>query len=88
MTSTTTSKKDALGRAEFIVSADEETLDVVLDRQGFRRLVQTLEQLAERGERQDFGISGRQGKGRNGAASRKSLVLTKLTFHIDDKPTR
>lgn len=83
----TASRKSTLGRAEFVIRAEEETLDVVLDRQGFRRLVQTLERLAEQGEKQEFEKSGRQGKDRNGTAS-KNLSLTKLLFHIEDKPIR
>lgn len=79
----TTSNKRPLGRAQFVVQADHETLAVHLDRQGFRRLLQTLEQLAETGDRQDFEQSGRQQQGLGDAAP-QDVSVGKLTFHIDD----
>ncbi len=76
-----TPKKGALGQAQFLLN--DGTLEVHLDRHGFRRLLQTLELLAEHGEKQDFEKSGRQSKGRSGTAS-QGPALTKLTFHISD----
>lgn len=57
------------------------TLSVQLDRAGFRRLIQTLEQLAETGEPQTFEKSGR-GPARSGTGE-KTTHPQKLVFRID-----
>ena len=77
------SKEGALGRAQFIVRADDEALEVRLDRLGFRRLLRTLETLAKDGGKQEFRQSGKQRRGRNGSASTDFSPI-KLTFHIDE----
>ena len=83
----TASGKEARGRVRFEMQANEQALAVHLDRQGFRRLLQTLEQLAQTGGQQIFERSGRQRRGRNGKAP-KTPPLTKLVFEIDEKPER
>ena len=80
------SRKRPLGRAQFIVQDEDQTLEVRLDRQGFRRLLLTLETLAQDGGKQDFERSGRQSSSRNGSAS-KEFSPTKITFHLDEAAT-
>jgi hypothetical protein len=77
------SKESALGRAQFILRAEDEALEVRLDRLGFRRLLRTLEILAKDGGKQEFRQSGRQRRGRNGGAF-EDFSPTKLTFHIEE----
>ncbi|MDH3661019.1 MAG: hypothetical protein OEU92_13510 [Alphaproteobacteria bacterium] len=62
------------GKARFEVADDGKAIAVHLDRQGFRRLLETLERLAATGERQAFEKSGRGGHGG---------MMEKLVFHID-----
>ncbi|MEZ5932928.1 MAG: hypothetical protein R3F54_13420 [Alphaproteobacteria bacterium] len=76
-------RKIPRGRVQFDMQDNGRALDVRLDRAGFRRLLETLERLAETGERQAFEKSGRARPGsRNGAANRESAVVS-LIFHID-----
>ncbi len=65
------------GKARFEMAREGETLSVHLDRKGFRRLLDTLERLAETGEPQTFEKSGRAGSGEGRAP------LEKLVFHIE-----
>ena len=65
------------GKARFEIEGSGKALAVHLDRQGFRRLLETLERLAATGERQTFERSGR---GRPGASNN---AMRKLVFHID-----
>ena len=75
-------EKAAMGRAQFVLENEDETLVVRLDRQGFRRLLQTLERLAASGEPQDFGKSGRPLR-KHKAVSRKDVSIKKLAFILD-----
>lgn len=82
---TTAAEERKVGRAQFDMKSDEQTLTVQLDRQGFRRLLQTLEKLAESGQPQDFGRSGRKRrrKARSGDAA-KEVSIDKLRFFLDE----
>lgn len=78
-------KKPPRGRVQFEMQESGRSLAVHLDRAGFRRLLETLERLAETGEEQDFEKSGRARPGsRNGAADKRSSVA-RLVFHIDSE---
>ena len=57
---TARSRQEPAGRANFEIELDQRTLAIHLDRAGFRRLLQTLERLAETGETQAFERSGRR----------------------------
>ncbi len=83
----TAPRKGARGRAQFVIQAESETLEVHLDRQGFRRLLETLEQLAQTGDQQTFKKSGRQRKGQ-ACVSSKGTSFEKLLFCFDDAPAR
>lgn len=72
----------AKGRAQFLVHSKMETVEVQLDRQGFRRLLQSLEQLAETGERQVFDRSGRRRRD-NGSMASDDFSVKQLTFSIE-----
>ena len=76
--------KVSKGRARFELGRGGKTINVQLDRQGFRRLVETLEKLAATGERQTFEKSGRRRQSGKGQTSDKGSLLDKLVFHIDD----
>ena len=77
-------KKAPRGKARLELESDGKTLSVQLDRAGFRRLIQTLEQLAETGEPQTFEKSGR-GPGRSGSgADQQDNHPKKLVFRIND----
>ena len=78
----TTAGQPPLGRAAFTLE-DDQTLNVVLDRQGFYRLLRTLETLAAEGERQTFQKSGRQNRKKNGAMT-KGSTLKSVIFQIED----
>jgi hypothetical protein len=77
------SRKIALGRAEFVVRPEDETLAVELDRKGFRRLLLTLEELAKSGHRQEFERSGRQHAAPKGNGTPRPAIV-RLRFSIDD----
>lgn len=79
-------KKADPGRAEFLVQEDG-VLAIHLDRLGFRRLLKTLERLAENGEFQEFESSGPQTKSRNGR-TRQRRSVTSLAFHLDEQTSR
>lgn len=70
------------GKARFETDGDGKGLIVQVDRQGFRRLLQTLERLAATGESQTFEKSGRS---RRRAGGDKGSVLDQIVFHIDDR---
>ncbi|MEM7045084.1 MAG: hypothetical protein AAF543_19925 [Pseudomonadota bacterium] len=72
------------GKARFELGRGGKTLSVHVDRQGFRRLVQTLERLAETGERQTFEKSGRRPSGVGNRSEHGEKAPDKLVFHIDD----
>ena len=75
----------AKGKARFELGRGGKTLAVHVDRQGFRRLVETLERLAETGERQMFEKSGRRSSGAKTSRSVDgNAAPDKLVFHIDD----
>ena len=77
-------KKAPRGEARFEAESNGTSITVHLDRQGFRRLLETLERLAETGEAQTFEKSGRgRGKSVRGAGE-QGLDLQKLMFRIDD----
>lgn len=72
-------KRIPRGRVQFEIGDDGSTLAVHVDRKGFRRLVETLERLAESGREQRFEKSGRS-RGSGGGAK----AVTGLVFHIED----
>jgi len=73
-------KKTSRGKVSFELQNDGKSVAVHVDRQGFRRLLETLEQLAATGERQTFDKSGRnRRKPEQGAGS----DVAKLVFHIE-----
>lgn len=82
----TTSRNEARGRVDFELQTDEDALTVHLDRQGFRRLLQTLEQLAETGGQQVFERSGHR-RGRRNSKAAGSTPPTKLVFQVNEKPS-
>jgi len=82
----TRSRKGALGRAQIIMQENDKAVEIRLDRKGFRRLLLTLETLAEEGGKQDFERSGRQNSDQNGSGS-KEFSPAKLTFRLDEAPT-
>lgn len=73
-------KKGPRGKVRLEVEGGGKTLSVQLDRPGFRRLIQTLEQLAETGEPQTFERSGR-GSAKSGSGQ-PNVHPSKLVFHI------
>lgn len=84
-------KKTPRGKARFEIEGDGKALSVHLDRPGFRRLLETLERLAETGEAQGFEKSGRA-PARSGKATKSGPAdgmdgsdLHKLVFHLDGK---
>ena len=79
--------KGANGRAQFVTQGEKKTLEVHLDRQGFRRLLETLEQLAQTGDKQTFKKSGRKRKSQACAVS-DGLSFDKLIFCFDDTLVR
>lgn len=83
----TAAQKVGKGQAEFLLQAENETLQVHLDRQGFRRLLETLEQLAQSGDAQIFQKSGRQQKKRN-RQKPEGGAITKLLFSISEATNR
>ena len=83
----TGSMGEARGRVQFIIKAEDEALEIRLDRPGFQRLLRTLETLAQVGGEQNFEQSGRKYQSRDVAASGQ-ITLTKITFHIDQPPAR
>lgn len=74
-------KKLPRGRVQFQIEGDGASLAVHLDRKGFRRLLDTLERLAETEEIQTFDKSGRRMTG-NGADQAENDI-TRLIFHIE-----
>lgn len=77
-------KRTPRGNVRFEMQRNGKTVAVHVDRTGFRRLLETLERLAETGERQTFGKSGRNPAN---SASRKvddDAAIARLVFHIDD----
>lgn len=77
-------KKVPRGKARLELQPNGQDLAVQLDRPGFRRLLQTLERLAETGEDQTFEKSGRnrlRSKKADGAAGSD---LRKLIFRIEN----
>ena len=68
------------GKVRFELEKGGETVSVHLDKHGFRRLLETLQRLAETGENQTFDKSGRVRSGnKNGAA------VSKMVFHIESQ---
>ena len=67
-------RKAPKGKARFEIADDGKALHLRLDRQGFRRLLETLERLAATGERQTFEKSGRGGH---------RGMMEELVFDID-----
>jgi hypothetical protein len=76
-------RKPARGRVQFETRADGKTLAVHLDRAGFRRLLETLERLAETGVPQRLEKSGRVRPGAKNGAAGKERAIAELMFHID-----
>lgn len=81
-------QKTGKGQAAFVVHAENETLQVHLDRQGFRRLLETLEQLAQSGDDQAFEKSGRQQKKKKNRQEPEGVAITKLLFSISEATDR
>ncbi|MEL6962167.1 MAG: hypothetical protein AAFO01_05380 [Pseudomonadota bacterium] len=78
-------RKSERGRVQFDSQDNGKTVTVHLDRLGFRRLLETLQRLAETGEHQSFDKSGRaRAATKNGAAERGATV-SKLVFHIESE---
>jgi|GEM_PF-4978772 len=77
-------KKIPRGRAQFEIQGDGKTLAVHVDRKGFRRLVETLERLAETGRQQRFERSGRARPGAGDRSGDDGKAVTGLVFHIED----
>ncbi len=75
------------GRARLLWQSGEESLEIHLDRQGFRRLLHILEQLAETGDRQIFEKSGRQNSRKNKGNS-AGLPINQVAFSIDAEAAR
>ncbi len=84
-TSKEVAKKLPRGKARLELENDGKTLSVQLDRAGFRRLIQTLEQLAETGEPQTFEKSGRGPAGSGNLAGQPNAQPQKLVFRIGDE---
>lgn len=81
----TVSRKPLPGRVSFEASPEGESVAVYVDRPGFRRLLRTLERLAEGGEKQRFERSGRRRrKGRNGSGGAGQPIAA-LVFHLDEQ---
>ncbi len=74
--------RSSKGRAQLSLQVDRATLEVQLDRDGFRRLLQTLQQLAETGDPQLFERSGRR-RMTKGAADSDVVAVKTLIFSID-----
>ncbi len=77
---TARSRQESAGRASFEIEVDQRALTINLDRAGFRRLLQTLERLAETGETQAFERSGRRQRRRGRGGD--SLTVEKLVLTI------
>ncbi|MGI9485077.1 MAG: hypothetical protein ACR2RF_04165 [Geminicoccaceae bacterium] len=78
-------KRAPRGKARLEIESSGKTLSVKLDRVGFHRLIQTLEQLAETGEPQTFEKSGR-GPAKSGSrAGQQNAHPQKLIFRITDE---
>lgn len=77
-------KKTPRGKARFELESNGKSLAVHLDRQGFRRLLETLERLAETGEAQTFEKSGRGHAKSASGTDEQRFDLQKLMFRIDD----
>ncbi|MGH1479605.1 MAG: hypothetical protein ACRBM6_12965 [Geminicoccales bacterium] len=82
---TATSKKPAAGKAQFVVDAEEEALEISLDRHGFHRLLQTLEKLAQTGDDQVFEKSGRQAR-KGKTKQSETMTIGKLVFRMVGSP--
>ncbi len=82
---TATLKKPAAGKAQLVVDAEEEALEVSLDRHGFHRLLQTLEKLAQTGDDQVFEKSGRQAR-KGKTKQSETIVIGKLVFRMVGSP--
>lgn len=72
------------GKARLELAKGGKTISVHVDRQGFRRLLETLEKLAATGERQTFEKSGRHRRNTKDRTTEGGNLLDKLVFHIDD----
>jgi len=77
-------KRMPLGKVRFDRQEDGRTLAVHVDRKGFRRLLQTLERLAETGGEQRFKKSGRARTGTSGNVEQVFGDITELVFHLED----
>lgn len=77
-------KRPPRGKARLELMQGGLALAVQLDRPGFRRLLQTLERLAETGEEQTFQKSGRNRSRSKQDAGTTGDDLQKLIFRIDD----
>ncbi len=75
--------KPARGRVQFEIQESGKTLAVHLDRPGFRRLLETLERLAETGKSQRLEKSGRSRPGGKNGGAEKEEAVKELMFHID-----
>ena len=73
------------GKARLEIDADGKGLAVHVDRQGFRRLLQTLERLAATGEPQTFEKSGRGRRRANSGTGEQAELMEKIVFHIADR---
>lgn len=83
-TGTTAAGKAPLGRVWFEIQGDDQALAVHVDRQGFRRLLQTLEQLAETSQLQTFERSGRGRRKAVQAATAEPPSIDKLIFCLEE----
>ena len=76
-------KKIPRGEVDFGLQGDKETVAIQLDRQGFRRLLETLERLAATGNSQTFEWSGKSRRDPKPGSSEKEGKITRLVFHIE-----
>ncbi|MGI9421376.1 MAG: hypothetical protein ACR2RA_26400 [Geminicoccaceae bacterium] len=73
------------GKARLEIDADGKGLAVHVDRQGFRRLLQTLERLAATEEPQTFEKSGRSRRRANSETGEQAELMERIVFHITDR---
>ena len=77
-------KRVPRGTVRFSLQDDGKTLDVHVDRKGFRRLLQTLERLAETGVEQRFDKSGRGRPKAVDGSEATNAAVSELVFHIEN----
>ena len=78
-------KRAPRGKVRLEMESNGKTLSVQLDRAGFHRLIQTLEQLAETGEPQTFEKSGRGSARPGNGAGKQNTHPQRLVFRINDE---